>query len=287
MQPFQRYIAPAVFVLPIYLAICKTLELDTRVLVPNVNVSETDLDVQEQRWKCMKVCQQALNAQKSKQLYRLASLVEKYPHMLKKHLDPGVTARPNSQHIIKYLRSCAEHVKKEWYFRSETVLGTGTLLEAEIVHKPQVRCAALFRSEGLPFVPVQKYWKLFLTQLRANPPQLDGSESQSLIKGLKEFTKTWDTHGLLEKIKGIGLAQPSHTYPEDVRQDYITAIKGTSERRRFRCNESYDAGFSQEQKRSAREYGFEQYKRGTSRYKVWTPEMLGYRKSLKYLPHRL
>ncbi|MCJ1398036.1 hypothetical protein MMC11_001233 [Xylographa trunciseda] len=288
MQPFRDYIAPELFVLPIYLAICGTLRLDTRVLVPSVRAGYLALDIQRKLWQCMKVSQKALNAQKSKQLYRLASLVEQYPHMLKKHLDPGVNARPNSKHIINYLQSCAEYVKKEWCFRSKSLDRRSPDWSEVPVHTPQLCCTALFRNEGLPLVPVQKYRRLFQTQLRADPPQLGGSDPPSLKRGIKALTKKWDDRGVLEKFKDIGLEPPSHIYPEDVRQDYITAIRGISERRGLRQQEIYEEVFTPDQKKAA-QLSLRKYnsRHGNFPNTVVKLDELGYRRPRATLPYRL
>ncbi|MCJ1382465.1 hypothetical protein MMC17_005578 [Xylographa soralifera] len=291
MEPLQSYIAPKVFVLPIYLAICDTMALDADVLVPEVKVGPQDLDIQERRWQCMKACQEALNARKSKQLYRLANLVERYPHMLKKHLDPAVEARPNSKHIVNYFLSCAEKVKKEWCFRSgQRITSLPSWLE-DVVNLPKLCCTSVFRGDGLPLVPVRKYRELFKAQLRVNPPQVDEAKSQtsrSLAYSIKSLSERWDKRRLSEKIEDIHLTQSPHKYPEDVLQDYITAIQGLYKYTYERERREYDDVYSREQEEEAKRYQRQhKFRRGHDPFSFKTPGELGYKRPRKQLPYKL
>lgn len=115
------------------------------------------LNVYKARWLWMKSHQQALNDRKSYQLNRLAAIVDKYPHMIKRSKDPGEGARPNHRRISNSLRHYATCVQEDRIFANPTNDSHGRGYWTP----PRTHCKFLFRGELLPFVPIKKYLDLY------------------------------------------------------------------------------------------------------------------------------
>ncbi|MCJ1284638.1 hypothetical protein MMC26_003973 [Xylographa opegraphella] len=292
MRPMQNYIARKLVVLPIYPAICESLgdtsESDLGPLLSRqYELDPKDINGQERDWRRMTVWQADLNAKKSKQLYHFADLVEKYPHMLKKDGDPAFEARPNSQHIVNYLRRSAENVNKEWCFRSGHKVSSSPWWSEDLVHLPRLCSKALFKNQWLPIRPVLKYWEIFKILWRLHPPLIaeNGLLQESMLASLRSLGERWGSVGMTERLKGIDLPQSPHVYPQSVLQDYVHFIRGIKFYRHGRAGRYYDeVAYSGEQKDEAKRSQRQRQRRGEDPDIYKDPAELGYQLGCKKIP---
>ena len=159
----------------------------------------------------------------------------------------------------------------------------------DVVHLPQLCCSALFRGEGLPLIPVQKYRELFKAHLRLNPPQAHDANTDDFgtpAYWTKELNERWDKRGLSEKVQNIAITQSPHIYPDSVHQDYITSIKGIVFGQDCRPPECFDDVYTRDEEDSAKRYQRHRFRHGHDPDSFKTPEELGYERPRTYLPFK-
>ena len=184
------------------------------------------------RWLWMKSHQQALNDRKSYQLNRLAAIVEKYPHMIKRSKDPGEGARPNYRHISNSLRYYATYVQEDRIFANPTNDSHGGAYWTP----PRIHGKFLFRDELLPFVPIKKYLDLYKKMaVKTNEPTADSADGQAKENQIPTAANSAGSHtvSLEVSLKGLTLsasAKPPGIYslptepPKRVEQHFSSRL---------------------------------------------------------------
>ena len=155
------------------------------------------IDNLESRWRTICDAEIALNTVKSRQITRLADLLEMYPDLLLSSTDMVQefcgSGHPNAHHMASRYRVMAKKI----------------LLPQVFAQRPLgLRGACLFASNTLPVIPTWQSLRVFLA----------GLEQYSCAMA-EEFRRDVNSEGAKEK-------RHHHSYPHNIEEDIRTTLMG-------------------------------------------------------------
>lgn len=104
------------------------------------------------RWTALRIAERDINLAQSAQLYRMASIFEAFPIMLKDTEDPSQKPRRNTKHIISRLQMHPNQVKQNNWI------------------SPTARFYDHFSSHLMPIIPFDASLRLFIQTIHEHPP---------------------------------------------------------------------------------------------------------------------
>lgn len=157
----------------------------------------SSIDNLEHRWRTIREAEITLSTIKSRQITRLANLLEKYPDLILSSMDMEQEFRGSG-------RAKAHHMALQYRAIARKLL----LPQVCVRGARGLRAASLFRPNTLPIIPTWESLTTFVAGLENYP-----------CKAALEFRRDVHNQGATEN-------RQYHSYPSDVEEDIRTAVLG-------------------------------------------------------------